>query len=255
MIVVISPAKTLDYSLDWKIDRPTVPTDLAQTQELVGRLRKLSPVQISKLMGVSPKLAKLNVDRFRAFTAPFNRSNAKPALLAYRGDVYRGLEVDQYAGKDWAFAQEHVRILSGLYGLVRPLDLIQPYRLEMRIPLKNSCGENLYAFWKARITRQMNRLGQSGSKVLINLASQEYFDVLDLEKLKLRTLRIIFKQNKGGTLKMVSILAKRARGMMTNFIIRNRVVQPEGLKAFRAQGYRFSAKASSDTDWVFVRRV
>jgi hypothetical protein len=227
---------------------------LEESAALVKELKKLPPSRLGALMGISPKLAELNAARYREFTLPFTPDNAKPALLAFRGDVYSGIEADDYGKEDFAFAEAHLRILSGLYGLLSPLDLMQPYRLEMGTSLRNPRGRDLYAFWGGRITQAVNdALKTSGSSHLVNLASQEYFAAVKPDSLEGNIITPVFKENKSGLLKVIGLLAKKARGMMANYAIKQRITNPESLKFFSQDGYRFAPELSDRQEWVFVR--
>lgn len=251
--MVISPAKTLDYS---GADYPdfTVPAVLNQSEALVNQLSTYDASELSKLMKISDKLADLNQQRYQDFETPFTPENAKQALLVFNGDVYRGIDVENYDSDDLAFAQDHLRILSGLYGILRPLDLMQPYRLEMGTKLKNERGRNLYEFWGSQISELINEaLAEEETPYLVNLASNEYFKSVDLKALKAKVLNIAFKENKSGTYKVVAIHAKRARGMMVDFVIRNRIESLELMKGFDRDGYAFNAELSTDDEWVFCR--
>ncbi len=250
MLLVISPAKTLDfsnpeYSSHTQLDFPT------EVKDLVGVLRKKSASQISKLMHLSDSLAGLNEERYKTFNETFSPENSKQALLAFKGEVYAKMEADQFSAEDLEFAQQHLRILSGLYGLLKPLDLIQPYRLEMGTPLKTKKGSNLYQYWGNKISKALNEVGQG--KILVNLASQEYFKAVDQKTLKLPVITIHFKEHKDGKYQVVGFFAKQARGLMARYAILNRITDPEQLKVFREEGYEFSASLSSAQDWVFVR--
>jgi cytoplasmic iron level regulating protein YaaA (DUF328/UPF0246 family) len=206
------------------------------------------------MMTISENIATLNVDRYKTFKTPFTTKNAKQAIFAFKGDVYSGLVLDAYNDEDYAYAQDHLRILSGLYGCLRPLDLIQPYRLEMKTKLKNDRGDNLYQFWDERITQSLNKeLKKQEEPVLINLASNEYFKSVKPKLLEGRLLNINFKETKEGKTRVVAIFAKRARGMMTDYIIRNRIEKPEGLKKFKQGGYKFNKDLSDDKQWTFER--
>ena len=205
-------------------------------------------------MDISENIAELNVDRYKTFKTPFTTKNAKQAIFAFKGDVYSGLELSSFDEDDYAYAQDHLRILSGLYGCLRPLELIQPYRLEMKTRLKNERGDNLYQFWDDRITRSLNKeLKQQKEAVLVNLASNEYFKSVKPKLLEGRLLNINFKETRNGKTRVVAIFAKRARGMMADYIIRNRVENPEDLKKFRLGGYRFNKDLSDDKQWTFER--
>ncbi|MGI9241677.1 MAG: peroxide stress protein YaaA [Verrucomicrobiales bacterium] len=254
MITVISPAKTLDFCQQELIQDHSTPDFLNDSKTLVSQLKKLSPGQIGELMGVSPKLAELNAERFRTWKQPFSPTNAKQSLLAFKGDVYTDIETDRFSAADFEFAQSHLRILSGLYGILRPLDLMQPYRLEMGTRLKTKRGDNLYAFWGLKITKALNTaLESSGSDTLVNLASNEYFGSIVPDKLDSQIITPIFKDTKNGKLKFISFFAKRARGMMANYIIRKRITDPLQLKKFKVAGYKFDKSLSSETEYTFVR--
>lgn len=254
MISVISPAKTLDYSEQSLTTKHTVPEFLDESQELITKLAKLSKGQVGKLMGISEKLSALNVERYRTWSVPFDTKNAKQALLAFKGDVYQGFECESWKATDFTFAQKHLRILSGLYGVLRPLDLMQPYRLEMGTKLKTARGKNLYEFWGDTITMALNAtVKNSRSRALVNLASNEYFDSVNPSALKVPIVTPVFKDEKNGEYKVISFFAKRARGMMANFIVKNRLKAPEALKDFDVGGYRFDAAESDDRQLVFLR--
>jgi len=253
MIIVISPSKTLDFSSN-PFHTHTVPRQLVQSQQLIDTARQLSPEDIAKLMKISEKLSLLNWQRYLDFEQPFHLKNAKQALLAFKGDVYGGIDSDNYTSDDFSFAQKHLRILSGLYGALRPLDLIQPYRLEMGTQLKNSQGKNLYEFWDTQVTELLNQdFADDPEPLLINLASNEYFKVIKAKVLNAKTLNLAFKENKAGTYKTIGIHAKRARGLMTNFIIKSRLTDAEQIKSFNEANYVFNESLSSDKEWVFSR--
>ena len=253
MIIVISPSKTLDLSQS-SIQTHSLPRQLLQSQTLIDTAKKLSPEELSKLMKISDKLSQLNWQRYKDFTQPFSLSNAKQALLAFKGDVYTGIDVDSYNDEDLDFSQQHLRILSGLYGALRPLDLIQPYRLEMGTRLQNEKGKNLYEFWDAQVTERLNQdFIEQATPILINLASNEYFKVIKPKLLKAKILTLAFKENKAGTYKTIGIHAKRARGLMTSYIIKNRLTEAEQIKAFKLENYSFNDSLSSDKEWVFCR--
>ncbi|CDZ95907.1 peroxide stress protein YaaA [Pseudomonas saudiphocaensis] len=254
MLMVISPAKTLDYDTPPATERFTQPQHLDQAQELITILRDFSPQQIGKLMKLSDKLAALNVARYGSWTPRFTPENAKQALLAFKGDVYTGLNAEDFSEQDFDFAQRHLRMLSGLYGLLRPLDLMQPYRLEMGTKLENPRGKDLYAFWGERISRWLNEaLAEQGDDVLLNLASNEYFGAVKRKELKARVINVDFKDMKNGQYKIISFYAKKARGLMARYVIRERIDNPEQLKAFDSEGYRYSAEDSSPDHLVFLR--
>jgi len=254
MLMVISPAKTLDYETPPITERFTLPQHLDHSQQLIELLRDYSPAQISELMHLSDKLAALNVARYGSWTAEFTPDNAKQALLAFKGDVYTGLNVDDFTDDDLLFAQQHLRMLSGLYGLLRPLDLMQPYRLEMGTKLVNPRGKDLYAFWGERISDWLNEaLREQGDDVLLNLASNEYFSSVRRKALNARVIDVDFKDVKNGQYKIISFYAKKARGLMARWVIKERIAKPEQLSAFDYEGYRFSADDSSATHLVFLR--
>lgn len=253
MLAVISPAKTLDFDTPPHIDQYTQPDFLKQSRQLIGELQQLNPEQISSLMSISSKLGELNHQRFMNWKTPFKPTNAKPAALAFRGDVYTGLDADSLTEDDFAFAQDHLRILSGLYGLLRPLDLIQPYRLEMGTRFQNTGGDNLYQFWGDRLTQALNKQLKEAGPVLINLASKEYFSAVQPGKLNADVITPVFKDCKNGKYKIISFYAKKARGLMSAYIIKHRLTDPEGLKAFDSEGYYFSPEQSTAREWVFLR--
>jgi len=249
MLAIISPSKTQDFS-ECNIDIFSQTRQLESSNELIGILKSKSKSQISKLMSLSEKLSELNFDRFQKFKLPFTLDNAKQAILAFKGDVYNGINAPDLSSEDLEFAQSKVRMLSGLYGVVRPLDLIQPYRLEMGTKLSNAKGPNLYDYWGAEIS---NVLNEDEPDLIINLASNEYFKAIDKNALNANILDIVFKEKKGETYKIIGIYAKRARGLMVNYIIRNRLENPEALKNFSDEGYRFDKDLSSDSSWVYLR--
>ncbi len=254
MIITLSPSKGQEFETAAASAISTQPDQLANSQVLIDEMRKVDADSQRQLMTISENIANLNVERYRSFSTPFTLQNAKQALFAFKGDVYSGIDVDAYSEDDLQYAQQHLRILSGLYGALRPLDLIQPYRLEMKTKLSNPKGDNLYQFWGERITDSLNDLlEQQQEPVLINLASNEYFKAVKPKLLKGRLLNIKFKETKEGKTRIIAIFAKRARGMMTDFILRNRIESPEGIKAFKRGGYRFSAADSDDKQWTFTR--
>jgi cytoplasmic iron level regulating protein YaaA (DUF328/UPF0246 family) len=250
MLILISPAKTLDYS-NPIIQDHTFPDFQTETKNLINVLKKKTAPEIGKLMGISENLAVLNEERFKTFQKEFNFENSKQALLAFKGDVYTKIDVDQYNKDDFEFAQQHLRILSGLYGLLKPLDLIQPYRLEMGTRLENKKGKNLYEFWDKKIAKAINTA--AGDSKIVNLASQEYFKSVDLKTVKNPIITIHFKEFKNDAYQVVGFFAKQARGMMTNYAIKNRVTDPNELKLFNLEGYEFSDVLSTQLEWTFVR--
>ncbi|MEL7358811.1 MAG: peroxide stress protein YaaA [Cyanobacteria bacterium J06634_6] len=253
MLMVISPAKSLDYSGP-NYPHFTVPAVLDRSETLVQQLSEYNPEQLSELMKISDKLAQLNHQRFQDFQTPFTPENAKQALLVFDGDVYKDIDVQNYDDDDLSFAQAHLRILSGLYGILRPLDLMQPYRLEMGTKLATDKGKNLYEFWGDRLANLINaELEKQPEPCLVNLASNEYFKSINRKALNAKVLNIAFKENKNGVYKIVAIYAKRARGMMVDFVIRNRIENPELMKGFDRDGYSFNAELSDENTWVFCR--
>lgn len=254
MLMVISPAKTLDYDSPLATDRHTQPDFLDDACELIDQLKELEPHQVSNLMHISDKLGQLNAERFRNWQLPFTPDNARQAVLAFKGDVYTGLQAETFSDDDFEFAQDHLRMLSGLYGLLRPLDLMQPYRLEMGTRFENRRGKDLYAFWGDQLTEEVNRLLAADDGVLVNLASNEYFKSIRKKTLDGRLVTPQFKDWKNGQYKMISFYAKKARGLMCRYAIQNRIRQAEDLKGFDLEGYRFSAEQSDQNNWVFLRK-
>jgi cytoplasmic iron level regulating protein YaaA (DUF328/UPF0246 family) len=227
---------------------------LEHSEQLLNDLRLLSPEDICSLMGLSDKLGALNYERFQEWQTPFSRDNAKQAILAFKGDVYQGLDAENMSADELTWAQDNLRILSGLYGLLRPLDLMQPYRLEMGTKFANNRGANLYQFWGEIITNQLNKLLSASPKsVLINLASNEYFKSVQPQKLKAEIITPVFMDQKNDKYKIISFFAKRARGLMSAFIIKNKITHAEELKAFDVDGYSFNSAMSEGNKWVFCR--
>ena len=254
MLIVISPAKSLDFTTPSVTKKYTLPEMLDDSEKLVGRLKKMSPGQLSKLMGISTNLGELNFQRYQDWHIPFTNENAKQAVLAFNGDVYQGLKAETLSEELLELAQNKLRILSGLYGVLRPLDLIQPYRLEMGTSLKYFRKKDLYAFWNPVITKKVNEaLAESGSSVLVNLASNEYFKSIDKKKLKGEIVTPEFKDLKNGQYKMISFFAKKARGVMTRFVLENNISEVEGLLAFDLEGYNFNPRLSRPNNPVFTR--
>ncbi|MCT4701859.1 peroxide stress protein YaaA [Enterobacteriaceae bacterium H20N1] len=254
MLIVISPAKTLDYQSDLPTERYTQPELLEYSQQLIGIARKLSAPQIASLMSISDKLASLNATRFHEWHPDFTPQNARQAILAFKGDVYTGLQAEKFSDADFDYAQKHLRMLSGLYGVLRPLDLMQPYRLEMGIRLENPQGKDLYHFWGETITDKLKQtLADQGDNILINLASDEYFKAVKPKKLQADIIKPVFLDEKNGKFKVISFYAKKARGLMSRYIIENRLTKPEQLKAFNTDGYFFDEAASAKNELVFKR--
>lgn len=255
MLILLSPAKSLDYETPVEGISHTQPQFVSQSAQLIEVLKTQSPAQIASLMDLSDNLAALNVARYEAWRPKFTAKNSKQAILAFNGDVYDGLDAKTLKGKDLDWAQEHVCILSGLYGVLRPLDWMQAYRLEMGTALANPRGKNLYQFWDSSIAAYLNdRLNKDKAPVVINLASQEYFKAVDTKVLKARIIECVFEDYKGGKYKVISFFAKRARGLLARYAIQMQIKNPEKLKDFNSDGYGFVADASSENRWVFRRR-
>jgi cytoplasmic iron level regulating protein YaaA (DUF328/UPF0246 family) len=251
MLLVLSPAKSLDLTPAPELPA-TKPRFLKDTTELAAVARKLSPGDLAELMDISDRLAELNRERFRSFKP--RAASGVQAALAFAGDVYRGLDARSLDADALAWAQDHVRILSGLYGVLRPLDAIQPYRLEMGVSLRTDRGSTLYDFWGDRIAKALNADGRAlAEPTLINLASQEYFGAVDARALKLRRITVVFKEEQNGEARVLAFFAKKARGMMARYAIDHRIEHAEGLKAFDTAGYSFRPEASNDAEWVFAR--
>lgn len=256
MLVVISPAKTLDFDTPHSVSKITRPRMLNASAELVEELRQYSSADLQNLMKISDKLADLNAKRYQDWQLPFKKTNAKAAIFAFQGDVYVGLQAQQFGESDLLFAQEHLRILSGLYGLLRPLDLIQAYRLEMGTSLRTKRGSTLYQFWGEELTKAVNKdLKALKTKTLVNLASNEYFDAINPDLLHADIVTPVFKDFKNGKYKFLSFFAKKARGMMSAYIVKNRIVDIEQIKRANIDGYRYSREESDEHKWVFLRKA
>ena len=254
MLMLISPAKTLDFSPPPASIAFTQPRFQRDAQSLIDTLRQLSPEEIGKLMSISPKLAEQNVQRYHDWQLPFSIDNAKQAILAFRGDVYTGLDADSLTDCARNFAQRHVRILSGLYGLLQPLDLIQPYRLEMGTRLTTDKGSNLYQYWGNGLTESLNQeLTTAGTDVVVNLASNEYFKAIKTQNLNATVITPAFLDRKNGVYKMISFYAKKARGSMVRFIADHQLSQPDTVRQFDRDGYRYCPQRSEPTEPVFIR--
>lgn len=254
MLTVISPAKTLDFDTPPKTRIATQPAFLEQSAQLMNELQQLTPDKISSLMKISSKLGELNHQRFMDWQIPFTKSNAKQAALAFKGDVYTGLDAESFSATDFKFAQQHLRILSGLYGVLRPLDLIQPYRLEMGTKFPNQGGKDLYQFWGTGPTEALNeQLRKLKTDVVLNLASNEYFRAVNKKLLNARIVAPAFKDLKNGNYKIISFYAKKARGLMAAWVVQNGITDVKQLKKFKADGYRFSADLSSPEAPTFIR--
>lgn len=255
MLIFLSPAKSLDYRTPAQVATHTLPAFLKQSETLIRQLRKLSPAEIAALMSISDPLALLNFNRFADWSLPFTPENAKQAVLAFDGDVYDGLAAKTLSAADLDFAQRHVRILSGLYGILRPLDLMQPYRLEMGARFVNAAGKDLYAFWGETLLDAINgELAGMPRPVAVNLASEEYFKAAVGRKIQGQVIQPVFEDWKSGRYRVIAFFAKRARGRMTRYAVVNRLDEPEGLKGFDYDGYAFAPEVSDERTWVFRRR-
>ena len=256
MIIVLSPAKTLDYDFDFS-NQHSVPTFLNQSSKLIKLLKKKEPKDIASLMGLSDKLATLNYDRYQTWTASKTVSNdSKPSMLVFKGDVYQGLQAESLSKSDLNFAQKHLRILSGLYGILKPLDLMKPYRLEMGTKLETSEGNSLYKFWGDKIQKNvLSELKDMKSDLIVNLASKEYSSVLGKMSEDINLVSPTFKDYKNGNYKIISFYAKKARGLMARWIIKNKIRNFEDLVDFNLDGYSFSKKESTVTTPVFLRKL
>lgn len=254
MLIVLSPAKSLDYKTPVKVKSPTLPEFVSESAKLIADLKKMAPQDVAQLMGLSDQLAVLNVGRYRDWSKKFTDENSKPAIYAFDGDVYDGFDAKSLNAKAIDFAQKHVRILSGLYGALRPLDLMQPYRLEMGTAFKNARGKDLYAFWGGRVTKSLKKvLDEQKKPVLLNLASEEYFKVLQPKELGCPVISPVFQDAKDGKYKIISFYAKRARGLMARYVVENRITDPADLKGFNLDGYKYYAAESKIEKPVFRR--
>jgi len=254
MIITLSPSKGQDFDSPTPSKIFTLPEQLEDSQLLINEAKKLNMESVRELMDVSENISNLNVQRFQDWSTPFDQNNAKAALFAFKGDVYSGIQKDKYDDGDLAYAQDHLRILSGLYGALRPMDLIQPYRLEMKTKLGNPRGNNLYQFWGERITEKLNEsLKEQKEKTLVNLASNEYYKSVKPKLIQGKILNISFKEEKDGKSRILAVYAKKARGMMTDFILRNRIEHAEDIKDFGTANYSYSDTESDENHWVFSR--
>ena len=254
MIIVISPAKKLDFKTKSKGKNYTSPEFLDKSAEIINVIRQFSPKDLALLMNVSDDIASLTFERHSKWEIPFDEENARPAIHAFKGDVYRGMSADSFSDEDLEFAQAHLRILSGLYGVLRPLDLIKPYRLEMGTKFKPFDGKGLYGFWTETITSAINaQLKKHKERILVNLASQEYFKAVNEDNLEAKVVTPVFREYRNDQYKVVGILAKKARGMMCRFIIRNRLKKAENIKLFNDDGYSYDDNLSSRKEWIFTR--
>jgi len=254
MLTVLSPAKSLDFESPLPTQKHSMPTMTAESKKLVKVMAAKSPDEIAEMMRLSPKLAELNFERFQEWTPTFEPGTARPAMLAFTGDVYVGMETESFSERDFTAAQKSLRILSGLYGLLRPLDLIHPYRLEMGTRVTTDRGTNLYQFWGDRITDALNaEFAERSPKVLVNLASKEYFSALQPERLDARIVSPVFLDEKNGNYKIISFFAKRARGSMAAWMVQNRITSASALTGFDGMGYRFDPDRSTDDSPTFIR--
>ena len=251
--IIISPAKKLDYETVNNKLKSSQPTLLNDSRSLIANLKKLSPQEVSSLMGLSDKLGALNFERFQEWKTPFTTSNSKHAVMAFKGDVYQGLDAASLSEDDLSWAQENLRILSGLYGILKPLDLMQAYRLEMGTKLKTEIGKDLYEFWGSAITDELNKNFPSANGTLLNLASNEYFKSIDQSKIKGRIITPAFMDLKNDKYKIISFFAKKARGLMTRFVIKNRITNADQIKEFSEAGYKFNEAMSAEDKPVFCR--
>lgn len=255
MLAILSPAKTLDFQSPLATEQHTVPQFIKDSTSLIKTLRELEPADISSLMGISDKLASLNHGRYVQWSANFDeRSGARASVLAFKGDVYLGLDAQTMSKRDFTWAQKRVRVLSGLHGLLRPLDRIHPYRLEMGTKLANARGSDLYEFWGGKVTQALNEaLAEQRSKTLINLASNEYYRVVQPESIDGRIVTINFKEWRRDAYRFVSFSAKKARGLMARYMVDQRAEKPDDLRSFDVEGYAFNEELSSQNEWVFTR--
>ena len=257
MLAILSPAKTLDFDKPLTTDQHSAPEFTKESKALIKTLRQLEPSDIGSLMGISDKLATLNHDRYAHWSAKFDdASGARASLLAFKGDVYLGLDAQTLSKRDFTWAQKRLRVLSGLYGLLRPLDRIHPYRLEMGTALRNTAGKDLYEFWGGKVTQALNEaLSGQRSKVLINLASNEYYKVVQAQNIDGRIVTINFKEWRRDAYRFVSFSAKKARGLMARYMIDQRAERADDLKAFDVEGYAFNEELSSRDEWIFTRHI
>ena len=253
MIILISPAKTLDTSVPAR-DNSSLPEFLTKSKRLASNLRKKKPAALADLMSISAKLAQLNYERYQSWHTPYNISDANNAIFAFRGEVYNGLDIDSFTEEELEYTNNHLRILSGLYGVLKPMDAILPYRLEMGTKLNIGKYKNLYEFWGDNITKFIrSEMKNSEESTIINLASNEYFKAIDTKKLKFDVITPVFLDEKNGDFKVISFFAKKARGLMSSFILKNRIEKPEEIKHFSSEGYKYCLEMSNDNKFVFCR--
>ncbi len=254
MLAILSPAKTLDFDSPLVTDQYSVPEFTKESTALIRTLRKLEPSEIGSLMGISDKLASLNHDRYAQWSPSFDDESARASILAFKGDVYQGLDAPTMSKRDFTWAQKRLRVLSGLHGLLRPLDRIHPYRLEMGTKLDNPKGQDLYQFWGSKVTDALNEaLAEQRSKVLVNLASNEYYKVVQADQIQGRVLTINFKEWRRDAYRFVSFSAKKARGLMARYMIDQRAENADALRGFDVDGYEFNEALSSENEWIFTR--
>jgi cytoplasmic iron level regulating protein YaaA (DUF328/UPF0246 family) len=254
MLIIISPAKNFNLKPAKQTTEYSIPEFLDFSQILVKKLKTFNPMELQELLGINPDLAFLNYNRYIQWETPFTLDNSKQALISFVGEVYRGLQAEKFSKIDLEYAQNHLRVLSGLYGILRPLDLIQPYRLEMGIPLKTKNHTNLYTFWGNKITDSLNRaIEDNNIQTIVHLASSEYFKVINKNRLKAKVITPIFLESKGDANKVIVVYTKKARGLMSSFIIKNRISNPEEIKHFDLEGYSYIESLSNDEKWTFVR--
>lgn len=254
MIVILSPAKRLNFEIPNMAGKHTIPSFMEESNFLVDRLKKFSARKLQKLMNINENIAETNYERYQNWSPEFNENVAKPAILAFRGDVFLGMDPQSYVIKDFDFAQDHVRILSGLHGILKPLDLIRPYRLEMGTRLKIGKSKNLYDFWNDKITQSISKSkAYQNDKIIINLASKEYFAAVNVDSIQGRIIEPVFKEFKHGTYRPVHIFMKRARGMMTSYIVKNKIQEPDQIKLFDWEGYEYNDQLTAGDQWVFTR--
>lgn len=255
MIVLLSPAKSIDSAKIDRNEKPTQPSFLEESAMLANAMKKYSPGKLSRLMKINANLAQLNAQRYQEWNTPFTESNAKPTLFSFRGDVFLGLDAASLDEEAVMFAQDHLRILSGLYGILRPLDLMQPYRLEMGLPLKFRRYKNLYHFWSDKLAKFIEEEAelQDDPPVIVNLASEEYFSAVGPHIKKSTVIKPVFKENKNGKYRFIHVFGKKARGLMTRFILENKITDPEQMKLFDSEGYYYNDRLSEGNEWVFTR--
>lgn len=254
LMLILSPSKTMDFSRPTVLKNHTIPSFLKESQELIDILKQIDIRDLMKLMKLSPSLAEMNHERHTNWRVPFPEDKSLPAILAFKGDVYEGLRAEKFTISDFEFSMKHLRIVSGLYGLLRPLDLMMPYRLEMNTNLKNSRGKNLYKFWGNTITEELKKaMKENNANVLINLASSEYFKAINQKLISLPIITPVFLQSKGDKSSAVSMYTKKARGMMSRYIISNRISKADDIKSFNIDGYTFDQNMSSENNWFFSR--